>query len=241
MRCAASVFASILFFGLIGLFVLPSLLIYLLLYPFKRYPQDAFQALSSVIYRLFFTLLPRVELRLDLLDEVPQSAIYISTHQSNLDYPILGSFIKRYIIMTNLKFEKIPFISLVGRLIGIRYHDKSDLGKVARLNDEFEEMLHRQRNVIFFVEGTRGEGVELSPFKKGAFRLAKKTGRPLVPVVIDGSAKVLKKGNFCFSTTKKRVIRVKMLHPIYPENFETQEDMLKSAFDLMQYPKEEVC
>lgn len=239
MRCIASTFAFIFFFGLITLFVLPSLLVYFLIYPFTKYPQDIFQGLSSILYKIFFKLFPHIELHLDLLEKLPKSAIYISTHQSNLDYPILGSFVKRYLIMTNLKFENIPFISLVGRLIGIRYRDNKNLGKVAHLNTEFGEMLNQERNVMFFVEGTRDDGERLLPFKKGAFRLAKKMSKPLIPIIIDGSAKILKKGNFCFSSIEKRVIHVRMLQPIYPEMFDTQEDMLEFAFDLMQYTKGE--
>ena len=108
LGCLASSFAFVLFFGLIGLFVIPSLIIYAIFYPFVKYPQDRFQYLSSVIYKIFFALLPRVKLEMNLLQELPQSAIYISTHQSNLDYPILGYFIKRYIIMTTMNFKNIP-------------------------------------------------------------------------------------------------------------------------------------
>ena len=109
--CIASSFAFILFFGLIGLFVIPSLIIYALFYPFDKYPQDRFQHLSSVIYKIFFAIMPRLKLDINLLKDLPKSAIYVSTHQSNLDYPILGYFIKKYLIMTTMNFKKIPFIS----------------------------------------------------------------------------------------------------------------------------------
>ena len=233
LGCIASSFAFVLFFGLIGLFVIPSLIIYALAYPFVKYPQDRFQQLSSVIYRIFFALLPRVKLELDLIDELPKSAIYVSTHQSNLDYPILGYFIKRYLIMTTMNFKKIPFISQVGHLIGIRHLDRNDLGKISNTYGEFEKMLREDRNIVFFAEGTRGSGKGLGRFKKGAFRLAKKMNKPIIPVIIDGSAKILSKGNFCFSSTKKETIRVRMLEAIYPDKFANESDMLKYTHNIM--------
>ncbi|EDZ63403.1 lysophospholipid acyltransferase family protein [Sulfurimonas gotlandica] len=233
LGCIASSFAFILFFGLIGLFVIPSLLIYGISYPFVKYPQDRFQYLSSVIYKIFFFSIPRIKLDIKLLEELPKSAVYVSTHQSNLDYPILGYFIQKYLIMTTMNFKKIPFISQVGHLIGIRHLDKNNLGNISDTYGEFEQMLQEDRNVVFFAEGTRGSGKGLGRFKKGAFRLAMKTNKPIIPIVIDGSADILAKGNFCFSGTKKANIKVQMLEPIYPDKFSNESDMLKYTHNIM--------
>ncbi|WP_415396523.1 lysophospholipid acyltransferase family protein [Sulfurimonas sp. CS5] len=233
LSCILSLFAFILFFALIGLFVIPSLIIYGLLYPFVKYPQDQFQYLSGVIYKVFFTLQPRIELDIKLLKVLPASAIYVSTHQSNLDYPILGYFIKKYLIMTTMNFKKIPFISQIGHLIGIRHLDNNNLGKISSTYIEFEHMLKESRNVVFFAEGTRGSGRELGRFKKGAFRLAKKMNKPIIPVIIDGSGNQLSKGNFCFSSTKKAKIKIQMLDAIYPDKFSNESDMLKYTYNIM--------
>lgn len=232
--CIASSFAFILFFGLIGIFVLPSLLIYFLYYYFVDYPEDKFQKVSSIIYKIFYFSVPRIELKSDLLDDLPQSAIYVSTHQSNLDYPILGSFIDRYIIMTSMNFKKIPFISLIGNLIGIRYLNRSNLNEISTVYDEFNAMLQNDRNVVFFAEGTRQSGKKLGNFKRGAFRLAVIHNKPIIPIIISGSAKILSKGNFCFSTIKHTYIYVQMLEPIYPNKFVDENDMLEYTQNIMQ-------
>lgn len=233
LSCILSTFAFILFFGLIGIFVIPSLIAYAIFYPFVKYPQDRFQYLSSMIYKIFFTLQPKVKLDMNLLPALPESAIYVSTHQSNLDYPILGYFIKKYLIMSTINFKNIPFISQIGHLIGIRYLDKNNLGKISNAYNEFEQMLKEDRNVIFFVEGTRGNGKKLGRFKKGAFRLAMKMNKPIIPIIIDGSVNILPKGNFCFLSTKKKRIRVHMLEAIYPNKFSNEKDMQKYTYNIM--------
>jgi 1-acyl-sn-glycerol-3-phosphate acyltransferase len=235
LKCLLSVYAFFLFWGTIALFVFPSLLVYFIVYFFVKYPQDYFQHLSSVIYRIFFKLLPVVDLRVHLLDEMPQGAIYVATHQSSLDYPILGSFIQNYLTVTNLNFTKIPFASYVGKLIGARALNKNNLGEIANMYEELEEILKDNRNIIIFPEGTRSDGHQLGRFKKGAFRLAMKTGKPIVPIMINGSAKILAKGDPCFKTTKKTLVEVTMFPPLYPKNFENEIEMLEYTQSILQY------
>ena len=59
------------------------------------------------------------------------------------------------------------------------------------------EGLGERHSLIIFPEGTRGNGVQLGPFRSGLFRLGK--ARPdveLVPVYIDNLNRVLPKGEF---------------------------------------------
>jgi len=236
LKCLLSIYAFFLFWGTIGLFVFPSLAIYFIVYFFAKYPQDYFQFLSSVIYRIFFKLLPVVELEIEK-KELIDGAIYISTHQSNIDYPILGSFIKRYLTVTNLNFTKIPFASYVGKLIGARALNKKNLGEIAVMYQELEDILNDNRNIIIFPEGTRGDGLKLKRFKKGAFRLSMKTNRPIVPIQIDGSAKILAKGDPCFKTLKRTKVKVSILDPIYPKDFKSEDEMLEYAMKILEYKR----
>ncbi len=235
LNCLLSFYAFSLFWGIICVFTLPSLVVYFSVYPFLKYPQDTFQNLASVIYKIFFFLLPVAKLEFDLLEEMPKGAIYISTHQSSLDYPILGYFIKNYLTVTNLNFTVIPFASFVGKLIGARSLRKNNLGEIAKMYNELEELLRQNRNIIIFPEGTRSDGKKLHKFKKGAFRLAMKTGKPVVPIIIDGSVKVVAKGDPCFKTTKTTPIKVKMLEPLYPKDFKDEKELLEYAHNLMEY------
>lgn len=235
LKCLLSLYAFILFWGTISLFVFPSLLIYFLVYPWMRYPQDVFQYLSSVIYKIFFRLLYVADLEFKVAENLPDGAIYIATHQSSLDYPILGSFIKKYLTVTNLNFTRIPFASYVGKLIGARSLNKHSLGEIALMYRELEEILNDNRNIIIFPEGTRSNGKKLKKFKKGAFRLSMQTNRPIIPIIIDGSAKILSKGDSCFKTTRRKKVFITMLEPVYPKDFESEDQMMKKVSRLMEY------
>lgn len=235
LKCLLSAYAFFLFWGIIGLFTLPSLLIYFIVYPFMKHPQDVFQYLSSIIYKIFFKLLYVADLKFELAESLPNGAIYVATHQSSLDYPILGSFIKKYLTLTNLNFTSVPFASFVGKLIGARSLNKRNLGEIALTYKELESILLDDRNVIIFPEGARSDGKKLGKFKKGAFRLSMNTNRPIVPIIIDGSAKLLAKGDPCFKTMAKTAVKVKMLEPIHPKDFANEIEMMNFAKSAMEY------
>ncbi|MDB2562668.1 1-acyl-sn-glycerol-3-phosphate acyltransferase [Sulfurimonas sp.] len=235
LKCFLSVYTFIVFWGTIVVLTLPSLLIYFLVYPFVKYPQDIFQNLAAVIYKIFFTLLPIVKLEFHNINNLPEGAIYVSTHQSSLDYPILGYFIRKYLTVTNLNFTVIPFASFVGELIGARSLKKNNLGEIAKMYSEFEGLLNHNRNIIIFPEGTRSDGTKLGKFKKGAFRLAIKTGKPIIPIIIDGSAKIVAKGDPCFKTTSHTTVKVTMLDMVDPKDFDDEIELLNHVHSLMEY------
>ena len=60
-------------------------------------------------------------------------------------------------------------------------------------------------SIVFFPEGTRSSDGGLLPFKRGGFLLAIKTQTPIVPVTINGSGKILAKGDWRLRAGKIRV------------------------------------
>ena len=234
LKCILSLYTFILFFGLIGLMVIPSLLVYYSIYFFTKYPQDTFQKLASYIYRTFYILVPKIDIDIKILNSLPKSAIYISSHQATFDYPLLGMFIPKYLTITNINVKNIPFINYIGKLIGVRYLNKSSIDEVHNIFEELENMLDEDRNVLLFPEGTRGDGNRLSRFKHGAFRLSFKSNKPVVPILLDGSSKIITKGKFCFNDLNRHTIKVRMLEPIYPDTFKNENEMLKYVQNIME-------
>lgn len=242
LKCLYSLWALILFWLLIFALLIPAYLVYLIAFLFTKYPQDAFQIFPQYIFKIYFKLVPKINLKLDLLDELPMGAVYVATHQSSIDYPILGSFIPKYLSLTNVNVTWIPIASTSSKLIGIRYLNSNDLGAVAKSYEELEAQLNAGRNVIIFPEGTRHQaGEDLGKFKKVAFRLAVNTNKPIVPIVIEGSGRVLAKGDPCYKTLEQTDVHVKMLEPIDPKDFKGERDLLKYTQKLLQEKKDEIC
>ena len=241
IKCLYSLWALVLFWLMIFILLIPAYVSYLVAFLFTKHPEDAFQFFPKHIFKAYFKLVPKINLKLDLLDELPRGAVYVATHQSSIDYPILGSIIPRYLSLTNVNITWIPVASTSARLIGIRYLNSTDLAAVAKSYEELESQLNEGRNVIIFPEGTRHQGDELGKFKKVAFRLAVNTNSPIVPIVIEESGKILAKGDPCYKTLKQTDVHVKMLEPIYPKDFKGERELLKHTQQLLQNKKDEIC
>ncbi len=219
----------------------PGLVIYAMISPFIKEPKSIAQLGSRVSYKLFYLLAPHIVLKPDLLDELPNNAIFISTHQSILDFPALATFIKNYLIFANVNLSKFPLVAKISHIAGVRYIKGRSLGEIGQIYKELEEHLDNGNNVIYFPEGTRHDDNKLLPFKRGAFRLSKKKEIPIVPIVIEGASKLLPKKAFCFRTDKKTNVHIKMLPPLYPKDFKNEIEMMHYAQTIMQKEKDRLC
>jgi len=241
LKCIIGSFSHLLFFGLIALSLPLAAVIYVVIKPFLKEPEYFFQKGFALSNRVFFFLVPKITLVFDLQKDLPPSAIYLSTHQSILDYPILSLLIKKHLIVAKVNLGAVPFVAFISNLVGVRYFAGKNLDEVSKIYQEFEDMLLKGNNIIFFPEGTRHTSGKLEPFKRGAFRLAVKTQRPIVPVVIEGLNQILPRKRFCFITNKKTVVHVKMLKPLYPKDFKNDLELMKHVQTIMQEQKEILC
>ena len=66
--------------------------------------------------------------------------------------------------------------------------------------------------MLFFPEGTRSGTDEMSEFQNGAFKLAIKEGKPVLPVFLGGTREAIPKGGWIFKT--KVSGRLAVLPPI---------------------------
>ncbi|SFV61454.1 1-acyl-sn-glycerol-3-phosphate acyltransferase [hydrothermal vent metagenome] len=241
LKCIIGSFSHLLFFGLIVISLPVAVVIYVLIKPFLNEPEYFFQKGFALSNRIFFFLVPKIKLQFDLQKDLPESAIYLSTHQSILDYPILSLLIKKHLIVAKVNLGAVPFVAFISNLVGVRYFAGKSIDEVSKIYQEFEDMLVNNNNIIFFPEGTRHTGKDLEPFKRGAFRLSVKTEKPIVPVVIEGLTQILPRKSFCFRTNKKTVVHVKMLKPVYPQEFDSDIALMKYIQKIMQEQKDTLC
>ena len=241
LKCIIGSFAHFLFFGIIALSIIPSFIVYVIFFLLRRDLTSFFQRAFSFGNKIFFIIVPRIIVKIDSSYELPKSAIYISTHQSILDYPILTMFVKQHTMLAKINFKAVPLVAFFSNLVGVKTLAAKGLDEIGYIYADLESTLYKDKNVILFPEGTRHVGDKLKTFKRGAFRLASKTNKPMVPVVIEGLTKILPKKSFCFITTKRTVVHVKVLKPIYPKDFENDVQMMKHAQKIMQLQKDKLC
>lgn len=147
----------------------------------------------------------------------PETAyVVVANHQSIMDVvalyealPMKPGFIAK---------QELRRIPIFGRAIAQGGHvfiDRSTRRKaVEAIHGAAEQVRARNITLVIFPEGTRTDGKRVGPFKSGAFRLAKLTGVPVVPVGIRGTAAVLGKHQ---RRVRPGRIHVRIGEPLAPE------------------------
>jgi len=221
--------------------MIPGFVLFFILKPFIKDPQHFFQRGAALSYRFFYIFVPCMKLKVDVLKDMPKGAIYISTHQSILDFPAFAQYVKHYLIFANVNLGKYPIVEKITHAVGVRYIKGRPIEEISDIYKEMEAHLDNGNNVIYFAEGTRHTGAKLLPFKRGAFRLAMKKNRPIVPIVIEGVQQYLPRKAWCFRTSKRQNIYMKVLSPLYPKDFKNEIEIREYAHKIMQEEKTRLC
>lgn len=241
IKCLLGTIGHFIFFGLLVCLIFLWMLIYIIFKPFIKDIQHFAQKGSALSYKLFYILVPCMKLKVNILKDMPKGAIYISTHQSILDFPSIAGYVEHYLIFANVNLGKYPIVERITHTVGVRYIKGRSLDEVSNIYKEMETHLDNGKNVIYFPEGTRHAGDKLLPFKRGAFRLAVKKNAPIVPIVIEGVQQYLPRKSWCFKTIKRQNVYMKMLEPLYPKDFKNEMEMKKYAQEIMQKEKTKLC
>jgi len=150
------------------------------------------------------------------LENIPSvPAVFISNHQGNFDIPILlANLDKPKGFVAKIELKKMPFISTWMRHLNCIFIDRKDARQSLTALSNSSEILEGGHSIIIFPEGTRSKGESLGEFKSGAFKMAFKTGAPLVPVSIDGSYKIMEQHGIWI---RPGTVKLRILPPIQTE------------------------
>ena len=153
-------------------------------------------------------------------------AIIISNHQSAVDVFMLGKlFQPGYTVTAKKVLKYFPFLGWFMALSGTFFIDRAK-GSAARkvLEKALQQVKTEKKGVFMFPEGTRSgsDKLELLPFKKGAFFLAKDAGVPIIPVVVGNYSTVFHSNS---NTFNRGEILLEVLEPISTADVETAEDV----------------
>jgi 1-acyl-sn-glycerol-3-phosphate acyltransferase len=124
-----------------------------------------------------------------------QSYIFAANHQSQFDiFALLGHFPVQFRWLAKQELFRIPVFGFAMKGAGYIPIDRSDRKAAFRSIDLAADRIRQGTSIVIFPEGTRSLDGKLKSFKKGGFFLAIKSGRPIVPVSITGSYRILAKG-----------------------------------------------
>ena len=200
-------------------------------------PRWSFQVVVRFFWRIFLKMSPvmgKITIHNPQNLNTLKPAIYVSTHQSSIDFVLLGSIIKNFATISNHPISDLPIFMKIPRLVGVYYMEKLNPNAAITVFNRLTKTLEKGTNVFIFPEGTRNYSDTLLPFQKGAFRLSVDNSVPIVPVIIDGTGRIVSKGSNVTKTSQATDIDVTFLDAIYPQEGETVRSLMKRVKETMQ-------
>lgn len=167
-----------------------------LAWPFNRSLRAAHHI--CVVWARLIIAVSGVRIEVRGLENVPKGSpvLFLSNHQGAFDIPAIQSVLPvpfRWVAKKSL--FRIPVVGWSMRLAGYIPIDRENPAEAVKSMEQAADWMKRGDSVVVFPEGTRSESGALLPFKRGAFVLAKKCGRPIVPVAVSGTNNIMKKGS----------------------------------------------
>lgn len=138
--------------------------------------------------------------------------VYVLNHESMFD--IVVAFIVlpspvRFIAKKVLAW--VPFLGWYMWATGMIFVDRRKHDEAVRSLDRACVRIREGASILAYPEGTRSRNGRILPFKKGPFVVAMRAGVPIVPVAIEGTARVLPCDGF---RLRGGTIRVRIGTPI---------------------------
>ncbi|MDO4268141.1 MAG: lysophospholipid acyltransferase family protein [Eubacteriales bacterium] len=156
---------------------------------------------SLKVVQAMFRMLLRlagVQLTVKGREKLPEGAVlYVGNHRSYFDIlagytsvPGLTGFVAKK------EMERYPFLAEWMRNVNCLFLDRQDIKAGLKTILEGIEKVKSGVSIWIFPEGTRNEAedvLDLLPFKEGSLKIAEKSGCPVVPVAVSGTAEIFEK------------------------------------------------
>lgn len=155
---------------------------------------------------------------------VDQPVLYIGNHRSF--YDILLTYVQcpgltGYVAKKEM--ESIPLLSNWMRYLYCLFLDRKDIKAGMATIRTAIEYVEKGISICIFPEGTRNKNaseLNMLPFHEGSFRIATKTGCPIIPMAITNSSSIFEDQ---FPKIKPRKVVLEYGTPIYPETLSRDE------------------
>lgn len=189
----------------------------------SREKRDAFvdRTVQRWAKRLLFMAGTKVDA--DGLENIPKDrpCVFACNHQSFFDILIVLAYLdKPHAILSKASIGKVPFIRLWMREIHCVFVDRDDIKAGIEAIKKMTDVVNNGYSAIIFPEGTRSKTGEIGEFKGGAFKIAQKTGAPVVPVALDGTYNLFEKNHHWI---KSGNVKLRILPPIETKDISRAE------------------
>lgn len=188
----------------------------------KEFVRNTVEKFGRIIMKSLFC-----KIEVEGKENIPKDGPYVivSNHQSYFDIPIIFGYVYPSGFVAKIELAKTPIVGkYIEALDSVLINRKDPKSGAASLR-RFAKNLKNGSIITVFPEGTRTKTGEIDEFKKGTLMVPYRYKIDILPISINGSFNVSKKGTFLFKPTK---IKVKIFNKIQPDNFASEGELRES-------------
>lgn len=155
---------------------------------------------------------------------VDESVLYIGNHRSQFDILLTYTLCRNLTgYVAKKEMEKIPLLSNWMKYLHCLFLDRENIKEGLKTILTAIDEVKSGVSICIFPEGTRGSGqseLDMLPFHDGSFKIATKTGCPIIPIAITNSAELFETH---FPKIKPAKIIVEYGKPICPDQLSKED------------------
>jgi 1-acyl-sn-glycerol-3-phosphate acyltransferase len=163
----------------------------------------------SRLWAWFLLTITRVRVTIRGKKKIAKATSYviIANHQSHFDGPALATALGiQFRWIAKKELLKIPLFGQSLYAARNIFIDRSNRVKAIESLQAGMDRIPKGVSVMCFAEGTRSHRAKINGFKKGGFVAALKKGLPILPVTVNGSAKILPRDSIVFRSGRIQIV-----------------------------------
>lgn len=163
----------------------------------ERMEEESLRMVRGIFFKILRVSGARITVK--GLENIPKDrpVLYVGNHRSYFDILVgYTSVPGRVGFIAKKEMRRYPLLSDWMVNVNCLFLDRKNVKEGLRTILEGVEKIRRGVSVWIFPEGTRNENedpLELMPFKEGSLKIAEKSGCPVIPVAITGTAALFEK------------------------------------------------
>ena len=144
--------------------------------------------------------------------------IIVANHSSYIDsFVLLAVLDSDFRFVAKSELAKSRILRFLLDRLGTIYVERFEFGKSVHDMETLVQAAEDGQTLLIFPEGTFQRCAGLLQFHMGAFEIAARTQRPLIPIALNGTRRVLRDGSW---KIRRGSIEVEICEPILPLHFE---------------------
>ena len=167
------------------------------------------------------------------MENVPegQPVLYVGNHRSYFDILVGYTTVPSLLgFVAKKEMKRYPLLSDWMTNVNCLFLDRKNLKEGLKTILEGIEKVKRGVSIWIFPEGTRNRGedpLELLPFKEGSLKIAEKSGCPVIPVAITGTAEIFEQH---LPFVKPSHVCIRYGEPIYIKELPAEKRKFPGAY-----------